>query len=212
MKIAAALAFLCLALSCPAALICPAAQAQTSLKTRPAQAVPGLPPPAAATVRMCDPGDLSLATDPENGTFNGTSHSGILVVLRNLSSTACRVPAIPQLAFANSSGPLKATLQSLGFGRQPNGIALGNGPVVLPVVVAAGAELTSKLRWVSSEVYPKNVCIDPTVLSVFIGGKPQTTAMHAHLCGDAANGGVLYEATHFAPDPIYAPNRPVYAQ
>ena len=194
MKIAFAAALLALA----------AAQAQTAGRFRMAEVIPGLPP-SPNGVRMCAVNDVSLATDDENGSFNGMSHSGTLVVLRNLSSTACSVPAIPQITFADQAGALKATLQTAGFGRQSNGMVLGHGPVVLPVVIAPEAEVTSKLRWVSGEVYGKNICIAPTRLSVTLGEKQQTTTIGAHLCGDAANGSVSYEATHFAADPVYTP-------
>lgn len=162
-------------------------------------------PKAAAGVRMCSADDLSLATDGENGSFDGMSHSGTLLVLRNLSPTACRVQAMPQLVFANANGPLKATLSTPGFGRQANGVVLGHGPVLLPVVVAPDAEVTSKLRWVSGEVYDKSVCIQPTRLTVTVEGKQQSVSFAAHLCGDANSGGVTYEATHLAPDPVYVP-------
>lgn len=88
---------------------------------------------------------------------------------------------------------------------------MGHGPVVLPVIVPAGAEVTSSLRWVSGEVYSKNTCITPTQLTVTIDGKQQATALSAHLCGDAANGGVTYQQTRFATDPVYTPDRIVRA-
>ena len=188
-----------------------AAHAQTgTVIARRAQVVPGLPP-VPQGVRMCTATDLSLATDDENGNFDGMSHSGTLVVLRNLSTTACRVPAIPQLTFTDSHGPLKVTLVTPGFGRQPNGIQLNHGPVVPPVVVPSGAEVTSELRWVSGEVYTHSTCVTPTSLSIAIEGKPQRTAITAHLCGDAAAGGVTDEATHFKTDPVYAPDHAVRA-
>ena len=134
--------------------------------------------------------------------FDGMSHSGTLVVLRNLSSAACRVEGIPQLAFSDNKGPLKVTLVTPGFGRQPNGIMLNHGPVVVPVLVPAGAELTSQLRWVSNEVYSKSICVTPTKLAITIEGKQQTAPIAAHLCGDAAAGGITYQATHFATDPV----------
>lgn len=180
----------CLAFLVPFA--CLAAHAQSSVTVQ---------------VRMCAATDLSLATDAENGNFNGMSHSGTLVVLRNLSPTACRVPATPQLTFADKSGPLQAKAQMPGFLRP----GMGHGPVVLPVIVPAGAEVTSTLRWVSGEVYDKNTCFTSTQLSVTIVGKLQTVPFSAHLCGDAASGGVTYQQTRFATDPVYTPDHIVRA-
>lgn len=181
-------------------LVLATAHAQTGNAAQRTAAVP------AAPVRMCAATDLSLATDAENGNFNGMNHSGTLVVLRNLSSTACRVPAIPQLTFADNSGSLQASAQTPGFLRP----GMGHGPVVLPVIVPAGAEVTSTLRWVSGEVYSKNICITPTQLTLTIAGQPQTAALAAHLCGDATKG-VTYEQTRFATDPIYTPDHIVRA-
>ena len=154
-----------------------------------------------ANVPMCAADDLSLDTDDENGNFDATSHSGVLVVLRNVSSRACRVHAIPQIQFSDKTGPLKAKGEMAGFTRP----GLGHGPVVLPVIVAAGAELTSSLRWVSGEVFDQNTCISPTTLSVTIQGGKQSTPLQAHLCGDTDHGGITFEQTRFALDPVYTP-------
>ncbi len=109
--------------------------------------------------------------------------------------------AVPQIQFSDKSGPLKAKGQMPGFTRP----GLGHGPVVLPVVVAAGAEVTSSLRWVSGEVYDQNACITPTTLAVVIQGASQATPLQAHLCGDADHGGIMFEQTRFALDPVYSP-------
>lgn len=170
-----------------------------------AAAPPASAPREAASVPMCSADDLSLDTDDENGNFNATSHSGVLVVLRNVSSRACRVSPVAHVEFSDKSGILKARATTPGFGAQPNGMVFGHGPVVLPVVVAAGAELTSSLRWVSAEVFDRNTCITPTTLSVIIQGSKQSTPLQAHLCGDADHGGITFEQSRFAPDPVYTP-------
>jgi hypothetical protein len=96
--------------------------------------------------KPCPASWLSLALDPENGTFNGMSHSGTLLVLRNLGPKACTVPALPTLRFEDAHHhPLDVARQA-PVGMHP-------GPVMLPVVVPSGAELTAKLRWVDGDVF-----------------------------------------------------------
>ena len=146
---------------------------------------------------MCTASDLSLGTDDENGSFNGMSHSGTLLVLRNLSPTACRVPQRPELTFLDKgSKPLPMTLEIAGAK------FMHPGPVLVPVVVAPDAEVTSKLRWVSGEVYDNSVCADPVALVMTLQGETQQTPLAAHLCGNKEKG-VTYSATPFAVDPVF---------
>lgn len=96
--------------------------------------------------KPCPASWLSLALDPENGTFNGMSHSGTLLVLRNLGPMACTVPALPTLRFEDAHHhPLDVTRKA-PVGMHP-------GPVMLPVVVPPNAELTSRLLWVDGDVF-----------------------------------------------------------
>ena len=157
-----------------------------------------IPAAEAARVPMCKPSQLSLGTDAENGNFNGMSHSGTLLVLRNLGSAACRVPAIPEISFFDAKHPLAARAEL------PGGAPMHPGPAVAPVIVAAGAELTASLRWVSGPVYADSVCLDPTRLTLAIAGAQLSTPMAGHLCGDRAKG-ISYDLSHFAPDPVYSP-------
>ena len=172
-----------------------------------------------ASIPMCKAGDLSLGTDSENGSFNGMSHSGTLLVLRNLSSMACRVPARPEIGFvgvstpgdAKGDGSTPSRSGSSATGKAtplpirreiPGGRFMHPGPVIIPVVVAPGAELTSKLRWVSGEVFDSNLCFNPTAITVKIEGEVKQAAFAAHICGDKAEG-VTFEATPLAPDPQF---------
>lgn len=154
------------------------------------------PAGANPVLRMCTAADLSLATDGENGSFNGMSHSGTLLVLRNLSTTPCRVPQRPEISFVDKTGPLPVTLEIEGAR------FMHPGPVLVPVVVAPDAEVTSKLRWVSGEVYDQSVCATPTALAVKLGGETQQVAFSAHICGEKAKG-ITYTATPLRPDPTY---------
>lgn len=183
--------FVSLALS--ASLLGGVASAQDAVRPVPART---LADPTHRSVPMCTADQMSLATDGENGSFDGMSHSGTLVVLRNLGSAACKLDPFPQITFLDGSMVLEAkgTVAGAQF--------MHPGPVVFPVVVAPGAELTSPLRWVSGEVYSKNVCINPKAISVRIGQGKQQAAFQAHLCGEQGKG-IQYEMGRFATDPVY---------
>lgn len=166
-------------------------------------AAPSSQPTGRATIhlRPCEATDLSHATDSENGAFNGMSHSGTLVILRNLSPTACSVPAIPQLTLIDSSNkPLPATPQL------PGARFMHPGPVVLPIPLAPGAELTATLRWVSGPVYTDNLCLDATSLDITVAGTKLRTRLLAHLCGERTTG-VSYQLSRFSTDPFYKPKK-----
>lgn len=158
-----------------------------------------------ASIPMCKASDLSLGTDSENGSFNGMSHAGTLLVLRNLSSVACRVPARPEIGFADEAKQGGSTPQGVLLPIRleiPGARFMHPGPVMVPVVIAPGAEVTSKLRWVSGEVFDSNLCFNPTAITVTIGGEVQQAALGAHICGDKAKG-VTFQATPLAPDPQF---------
>ena len=152
------------------------------------------------SLRRCTADDLSPATDEENGAFHATSHSGTLIVLRNLGPTACSVPAIPQLTLSDAGHkPLPATPEL------PGSRFMHPGPVVLPIPLAPGAEVTATMRWVSGEVYTDTLCLDAQYLDITISGRPLHTALNAHLCGERTKG-VSYELSRFSTDPVYKGN------
>ena len=151
-----------------------------------------------AAIPMCRASDLSLGTDAENGSFDGMSHSGTLLVVRNLGPVACTVPARPELTFLDGvkqgSKPLPLKLEI------PGSRFMHPGPVMLPVVIAPQAEVTSKLRWVSGEVYEQSVCYTPAAIAIAFRGESQQTPLTSRMCGDRTKG-VTYEQTPLVPDP-----------
>lgn len=150
-------------------------------------------------IRLCKASDLSLGTDDENGAFNGMSHSGTLLVLRNLSGTPCRVQQRPEISFVDKDRkPLPISLDI------PGAKFMHPGPVLIPVLVTADAEVTSKLRWVSADVFDRSVCVEPAFLVLKLQGESQQTAANAHICGDKV-AGIHYEATPLAVDPQLRP-------
>ncbi len=179
-----------------AALSCHSARAQT-----PSQSAP--------KIASCQANQLSLGTDAENGNFNGMSHSGTLLVLRNISPSVCRLQPFAQLSFQDSEHkavPITISQQSPFEGPIVNGkrLPMGHGPVVIPILLASGAEATLTLRWVSGDVYDHGTCVTPTSLLLKIGNTTVQTAFDGHICGqDAAHVGIT--ATRFGLDPVYKP-------
>lgn len=157
---------------------------------------------ASAHAAPCIANQLSLAVDGENGNFNGMSHSGTLLVLRNLGPAACTVAGFPKILFTDAANTTLPITRTVPRDMHP-------GPVVRPVTILPEAELTSRLRWVSGEVYPHSQCFAPAALVVVIGGQKLTTPLAAHICGPS--GKVAYDMTRLVPDPTAAssssPNR-----
>ena len=154
-----------------------------------------VPSSGAPVVTMCTRDQLSLGTDDENGNFDGMSHSGTLLVVRNLGENACRMPAVPVITLLGKSGKLHVTFSMTGS-THPG-----------PVIVAAGAELTSSLRWVSNDVYDPGFCVDATSIHIQVGGQDLGTAMSHQLCGQKGKA-IEAEMTAFKPDPVYRPGKP----
>jgi hypothetical protein len=146
----------------------------------------------------CTTDQLSVAVDGEGGAFNGMSHSGTLLVLRNLGPGACTVAGFPELLFTDSTNATLPIARAVPRGMHP-------GPVVLPVTIMPEAELTSRVTWVSGEVYDHSQCLTPAALSVVIGGQRLSTPLTAHICGPRNK--VTYNMTKLVPDPTEPPHR-----
>lgn len=146
---------------------------------------------ARAQAAPCEPKQLALTLDDGNGDFNGMSHGGSYVLLRNRSRTRCQIPARPDVAFLDANEqPLPASLQATP-GMHP-------GPVLLPVVIPAHASVRASLRWVTGDVFDDTQCIDASSLRIGIGDGALTAPLQAHLCGSRAQG-LQYQFVPFQP-------------
>lgn len=140
---------------------------------------------------------LSLGFDSENGDFDGMSHSGVLLVLRNLGS-ACRTAGLPVLRFENAAGAPLPIARAAPVGMHP-------GPVVVPVGLASGAEATAPLRWVSGDVYDGHNCITPARIVVITGVNRFAQPWPAgQLCG-AAGKPIPFDQPLLRTDPVLKP-------
>jgi hypothetical protein len=148
----------------------------------------------AALPVSCSASQLSLGLDQEGGNFDGVSHSGTLLVLRNLGPQACSVAAQPTPAFEDAQHhPLHVSLQTPA-GTQP-------GP---PVVIPVGAEVTGQMRWVSGDVYDGHNCVSPAYLTIPIGSSSLSVQFNGTLCGPAGPP-PTYTMTPLQRDPVYTP-------
>lgn len=143
-------------------------------------------------VPTCRADQLSLATDGSNGGFNGMSHSGTLVLVRNLSSEACTIQPIAHIMLVDSVGK---DLDAKGV--LPGARFMHPGPVVLPIPLAAAATATATLRWISGPVFENNACISPSQLRVNFGSAVLNAPFSGTLCGDVAKG-INFDQTRFA--------------
>ncbi len=169
-------------------LISPAALAQKSAGSYYSK----LPPP-------CADGDLSLGLDDEGGAFNGMSHGGTLIVLRNIGPKACSIPRLPVITFQSAlSKDLDISTQMASVrGMHP-------GPVMLPLALAPNAEATSTMRWVSGQVYEHGVCISPFQITINVGSATLHASFNANICGESATK-IAATPTWFQLDPIWKP-------
>ncbi len=145
----------------------------------------------------CITSQVSLATDPEAGSFDGMSHGGTLLVIRNIGPDACTIPGFPVLTFRDAANAALAITREIPPGMHP-------GPVIVPAIIAPGAEVTASLRWVSGDVFDHGKCLTPATLSITLGGKEIITPLAAQICG-ASPTRITYSATRLNPDPVYTP-------
>lgn len=130
-------------------------------------------PPGPGT---CSATQLAFSLDGGDGRFDGMSHSGTMLILRNTGKTPCTMPARPLPQFTDTGRrPLDIVMQT-PVGMHP-------GPVLPPVVVAPGASVTSDMRWVSGNVYDNGHCESPALITLTIGKDAVSSAFSGHLCG-----------------------------
>ncbi|HYF98107.1 MAG TPA: DUF4232 domain-containing protein [Coxiellaceae bacterium] len=152
------------------------------------------PPPG-----PCSASQLSFNLDNEDGNFVGMSQSGTLLVLRNIGSDACSMPARPTLIFKDAQHHPLAISLSIPRGMYP-------GPVLLPIVIPAGAEATTQMHWVASDAFDANNCISPAFLSMSVGKETiETPIAGQQFCGPAGQN-PSYGLSVLRLDPVYLPS------
>ncbi|HUH54905.1 MAG TPA: MliC family protein [Rhodanobacter sp.] len=128
------------------------------------------PSPAAADT--CRASQLGFSVDSGDGQFNGMSHSGTMLTVRNTGTAACTFPAQPQPVLTDADKrPLNIIAQA------------PNAPAPSTIPLAPGAAVESEMRWVSGNVYENGHCESPAFIDLAIGGEKVSTAFTGHLCG-----------------------------
>lgn len=135
---------------------------------------------AAASVSAppCTAAQIRVSTDGRDGDFDGMSHGGTLLVLRNVGARACSVPGLPTVHFLDPRGRALPASRKAPIGMRP-------GPVVLPVTIAPGGRATTGLRWVSGPVFDHSRSIAASVIAVTIGGRQVRATASERLFGEA---------------------------
>ncbi len=148
----------------------------------------------------CKASELALSFDEENGNFNGMSHSGTLLVLRNIGTKTCKVSRHPMMTFQDAHHQDLKIISRRVPGMNP-------GPVVLPVPVVPGAEVTGAMRWVSGDVYDGRNCLTPQFMTLSIVTDDLQSPFPEHLCAPQ-NKPPEYTLEFLKPDPVYHPEMP----
>ena len=145
-------------------------------------APPALPAPAPA----CRAAQLRLSASGGDGAFDGMSHSGVELTVRNLGAD-CVLPALPTVELRDGRGrPISAV-------RRPP-VGMHPGPVMIPVRLGADRTATADLRWVSGPVYPDSRSVPAAVVVVRVAGARLSTRLDAVLYGQAGSP-VTFEQT-----------------
>jgi Protein of unknown function (DUF4232) len=146
-------------------------------------------------LRACIAAQLSLTFDDEGGNFDGMSHSGTLLILRNIGSETCTIPGRPSLDFEDASHQkLSITLET------PPG--MHPGPVIPPVAVPSGAEATSQLLWVSNEVFDNSQCFSPASVAISFGTDVLRAPFTGRFCAPSGQD-AKYRFAYLKRDPVY---------
>lgn len=130
---------------------------------------------AAAVVAVtpaCTARKVVLSIDSRDGDFNGMSHSGTYLVIRNTGRRACGLPGLPFVTFHGARGVLLPASRQSPVGMHP-------GPVIVPVTIPAHGRVATALRWVSGPVYDRNRRLVTRTVDVTIGGRTVRTPFRA---------------------------------
>jgi hypothetical protein len=125
----------------------------------------------------CQARQLRLSVDGKDGDFNGMSHSGTELSIRNLGPD-CRLAALPEVVFRDRHGRRLPAIREVPVGMHP-------GPVMVPLRLAAGHRAVTDLRWVAGPVFPQNRALRSATITVRIGGTTIRAPLTATLYGNA---------------------------
>jgi len=134
----------------------------------------------------CSVAGLAISLDDQGGAFNGMSHSGTRLTMRNTGSAPCRLPRFSPVVFRDAKGnmlPIASTdtrQARQGVIREP-GALLG----ALTLTLLPGRSAWTTLRWVSGNVYDHGRCVRPATIELRLRpGDPADVRFEGTLCGE----------------------------
>lgn len=128
---------------------------------------------------LCRASHLHLSVDGRDGDFDGMSHSGTALTIRN-PGPDCMLPALPVVTFWDARGRTLSAARRAPVGMYP-------GPVMLPVRLPAGQQAVIELRWVSGPVFTHNRSLRVAGVSLRLGDGTLRAPLAAALYGDAGH-------------------------
>ena len=118
---------------------------------------------AQAQPPTCTHSNISVSFDDANGRFTGKTESGGLLVIRNFGDQPCAILPKPAFRFEDQHGkPLDLTWAAPRF--------MHPGPVMLPILIAPGAELTARMQWVYNPSDHTLACVRTALMEVKVDG------------------------------------------
>ena len=122
----------------------------------------------------CSGGSIAASLDEEGGAFNGMSHSGTRLVVRNTGAVACRFPVRVALVFKDSKGAGLPIVAGEMRPVQPGVIQIQEPGALssnLTMTLSPGQTVSSTLRWISGDVYGQGQghCLRPRTIELRLG-------------------------------------------
>jgi membrane-bound inhibitor of C-type lysozyme len=152
-----------------------------------ASRAPVVSPSPAAAGDACQAAHLDFSVDPGDGRFNGMSHAGAMLTVRNTGTAACTLPAWPTPSLTDA-------------GKRPLNIVApaSSAPAPSAIRLAPGSAVESEMRWVSGNVYEDGHCESPAFIVLAIGAETVSSPFTGQLCG-AGGKPSTYTLTPFRP-------------
>ena len=179
-------------------VIWPIAPLFASLVTLAGGTFDGIPKMRDGIAAMLPCAYVTLRFGGQDGVFAGASQSGIVLVVRNVGSSACRMPGLPAVRFADNAGHDLAVVREPPPGMHP-------GPAIPAIRLAPGAQATAALHWVSGDVSDGQHCMTPTRVAVGEGPDAPTEIWRfGPLCGPVGKP-IVFQQPVLKAGPVAAP-------
>ncbi|EKS6645675.1 DUF4232 domain-containing protein [Enterobacter hormaechei] len=127
---------------------------------------------------LCQAANLKMSIDHRDGQYDGMSHRGVVLDIRNTGTTACKLDARPDLIFSGtlSDGTTATAKAKSSPGMHP-------GPVLPPVILAPQQTQHSLIRWVSGDMFDDgHNCITTGRALLSVGDHTLSTAAEFYMC------------------------------